>query len=147
MGIFKSESEFQVWEIQRKSRNLANLAAQPIGEPCDKESELHAQIMSICKAEMWIALHSAWGKKTGRLPGEPDFTVVLPDGAVCFVECKKGNEKLTIEQCGVEAWLAKLGHTLHVVRNVTEFMAAIETERTAARKQKSLAANLAARIV
>jgi hypothetical protein len=117
---------------------------QAIGQPCENESELHAQIMSICKNDMWIPLHSAWGRKTGRLPGEPDFTIICPDGVVVFVECKKGKEKLTEEQRGVEAWLRRLGHTLYVVHNVQEFLAAIEAEREKVRRRNSIVENLSA---
>lgn len=125
------------WLIDREARHAKQMQP-PIGEPVDDEGELHGQIMAMCKSNMWIALHSAWGKKTGRLPGEMDFTVIMSDGAICFCECKKKKEKLTVEQAGVEAWLTKLGHKLYTVRNIEEFVNACHHELAAQQRLNHL---------
>ena len=106
----------------------------PATEGCDKESELHEQIFAECRRRGWIALHGAMSERSHRTLGEWDFTIVAnrrPDehlnrsqfATVYFVECKKRDGKLSPEQSAMIAHAAKLGHTVHVVRSLEDFLA------------------------
>ena len=61
-------------------------------------------------------------QKTARTIGEPDWTLLADRGRVFFIECKTAKSKLTPEQLAIKCWAAKLGHTVHVVRSMAEFL-------------------------
>lgn len=87
-----------------------------------KESVLHHQIIDECKSRGWIALHGSMVQATARTIGEWDFTILADNGRLFFIECKTGKGKLSPEQIGMIAWAAKLGHGVHVVRSLEEFI-------------------------
>jgi hypothetical protein len=60
---------------------------------------------------------------THRTLGEPDFVVLADRGRLLLIECKASAGKLTPEQAGMAAWAAKLGHTIHVARSLSDFIA------------------------
>lgn len=87
----------------------------------ERESDLHEDIMSACRARGWLVFHGSMVHQTKRTLGEPDFIILADHGRTILVECKSKTGKLTIDQQGVVLWAAKLGHTVHVVRSITEF--------------------------
>jgi hypothetical protein len=89
---------------------------------CERESELHQQIEDYCRQNGWITLHGSMAHKTYRTKGECDFCCLLPNGRVIFVECKTGSGKLSPEQNAMRAWMEKLKHTMHVVREFSQFV-------------------------
>ncbi len=91
-------------------------------EAVNRESDLHNQIFNECRRRGWIALHGAMSERTHRNPGEWDFTIVADHGRVFFVECKTAAGKLSQEQRALIAWAEKLGHAVHVVRSMEEFL-------------------------
>lgn len=94
----------------------------------EQESQLHQEILADCKARGWLAFHGSMAHRTARTIGEPDFIVCADNGQVIFVECKTKTGKLSVEQQGVIAWAAKLGHTVHVVRSFVEYLHAVNSE-------------------
>ena len=90
--------------------------------PVEKESTLHDQILDECKNRGWLAFHGSMAHKTFRTPGEPDFIIMLDAGRWLAVECKNRDGEVTVEQAGVIAWAAKLGHQIHVIRSLEEFL-------------------------
>lgn len=101
--------------------NLVRLS-QPRYEALRRESELHADILSECRARGWLAFHGAMNQRTARTVGEPDFIILADNGRVLFVECKTAKGKLSTEQIGVIAWAKKLAHVIHVARSLKEFL-------------------------
>lgn len=91
-------------------------------DPCQDERQLHHQILAECARRGWICLHGSMAHKSKRTLGESDFCCLLPGGAVIFIECKAGKAKLSTEQQAMAAWMRKLGHQMHVVRNFAEFL-------------------------
>src|SRR5688572_4019426 len=87
-----------------------------------KESELHADILAECKKRGWIAFHGSMAHSTYRTEGEPDFVILANNGRLIMIECKTRTGKLSPEQLGIQQWAAKLGHTIHVVRSMEEFL-------------------------
>ena len=53
---------------------------------------------------------------------EPDFTILAGGGRVLFVECKTRTGKLSPAQAALKFHAEKLGHTVHVVRSLDEFL-------------------------
>ena len=87
------------------------------------EADLHEQIFAECRRRGWLALHGSMSERTHRTMGEPDFVILANDGLVLFVECKTSTGKLSTEQQALHAWARKLGHEVHVVRSLAEFLA------------------------
>lgn len=95
---------------------------------CDKESELHGEIIAECKRRGWIAFHGSMAHQTFRTLGEPDFVILADNGRVFMVECKTRTGKLSTDQLAIKAWAERLGHQIHVVRSLADFIEIIEIE-------------------
>lgn len=104
--------------LERVSKKPARSA-----EPVERESDLHQEILDECRSRGWIALHGSMADPTRRTIGEPDFTIIASNGRVLFVECKSRTGKYRTEQRALHLLASTLGHTVHVVRSVAEFVA------------------------
>lgn len=111
-----TSAEYAIYEARRQPKRSVGPVDSSI-----PERVLHDQISDECKRRGWIALHGRMDMASGRTIGEPDFTI-LAEGRVLFVEAKTATGKLRPEQAALIAWAAKLGHTVHVVRSISEFM-------------------------
>ncbi|MDE2020776.1 MAG: VRR-NUC domain-containing protein [Patescibacteria group bacterium] len=87
-----------------------------------RESDLHDAIVAECKRRGWIYFHGSMAHRTRRTIGEPDFCILIPGGRVLMIECKSAKGKIRPEQAGMIYWAQKLGHVIHVVRSVEEFL-------------------------
>lgn len=96
----------------------------------ESEAALHDEIIKVCKQNGFLYFHGAMGTRTSRTEGEPDFTIFLPMGRVCFVECKTKTGKLSPAQQAVHHHAESLGHSFHVVRSLADFMALMISENT-----------------
>ena len=86
------------------------------------ESRLHEKIIDECERRGWLYLHGAMSKRTHRTAGEPDFLIYADKGRLFSVECKSASGKLSLEQSALIAHASKLGHTVHVVRSMQQFL-------------------------
>lgn len=86
------------------------------------EGELHSQIIQECARRGWIVFHGSMANRTFRTPGEPDFVILADPSRVFLIECKTRTGKLSTDQQAIAAWATKLGHTIHVVRSIEEFI-------------------------
>ena len=86
------------------------------------EASLHEEIFSECRRRGWIALHGSMAERTCRTLGEPDFVILAGGGRVLFVECKSRSGKLSPAQFALKHHAEKLGHAVHVVRSMEEFL-------------------------
>lgn len=91
------------------------------------ESDLHSKIREECRSRGWICLTGSMAHRAMRTIGEPDFTVLADNGRVFFIEAKSKTGKLRPEQAAIAAWAKKLGHTIHVVRSMEEFLEITKT--------------------
>ncbi len=89
------------------------------------EAEIHEQIFDACRQRGWIALHGSMAERTCRTLGEPDFTILADGGRVLFVECKSRSGKLSPAQAALKFHAEKLGHAIHVVRSLEDFLAVV----------------------
>lgn len=87
------------------------------------EAQLHEQILAEIRRRGWIAFHGSMCHRTFRTPGEPDVVCVADGGRFFMVELKTATGKLSPDQQAIHAWARKLGHTVHVVRSLEEFIA------------------------
>lgn len=94
------------------------------------EADLHADIISECRKRGWIYFHGAMNQRTARTIGEPDFTILADQGRVLLVECKRPGGKLSTEQLGIIQWAAKLGHKIHTVWAINEFLEIVNVDKT-----------------
>lgn len=123
-----------------QSEYLSILARQGASLPSSggqTEAELHQSIIEDCAARGWLYFRGAMNHRTRRTLGEPDF-IVLRNPRRCsncclhpdliLVECKSAKRKQSPEQLAVSAHARKLGHTVHVVRNMKEWYEVIKRE-------------------
>ena len=87
-----------------------------------RESDLHEEIFDECRRRGWIALHGSMAGRTCRTLGEPDFVILADGGRVLFIECKSRTGKLSPAQAALKHHAEKLGHLVHVVRSLEEFL-------------------------
>lgn len=91
------------------------------------EADLHNDIIEECKRRQWIVFHGSMAHRAMRTPGEPDFVILAEYKKVYLIECKSKTGKLTTEQLGIAMWSERLGHKVHVVRSMAEFLTVIST--------------------
>lgn len=112
---------------QKRSLGIYVPQDKPVAsDAANDERELHNEILEHCKLNGFLAFHGSMAHRTFRTAGECDFHLLLPGGLVLFIECKTKNGKLSTDQLGVKMWMEKLGHTYHVVRSYSEFVALVE---------------------
>ena len=92
------------------------------GSGVSREAELHEEIFDECRRRGWIALHGSMAERTCRTLGEPDFVILAGAGRVLFVECKTRTGKLSPAQAALKHHAEKLGHPIHVVRSLDDFL-------------------------
>ena len=88
----------------------------------EREADLHEEVFDECRRRGWIALHGSMAERTCRTLGEPDFVILADGGRVLFVECKTKTGKLSPAQAALKHHAEKLGHTVHVVRSLGQFL-------------------------
>lgn len=109
-------------KFDEHGRRRESSVASKVSNECENESQLHDDIIEFCKSKGWIALHSRMDKRTTRIKGEFDFTCILPNGIVIFCECKTRLGKLSPEQNALIFWMDHLGHKVHVITEVAQFV-------------------------
>ncbi len=114
-----SQSEYVAFLARSQHHEKADASG---AVPVEEESTLHDQILDECKKRGWLAFHGSMAHRTFRTPGEPDFIIMLNRGRWLAVECKDREGKVTVDQAGVIAWAAKLGHQIHVTKSLEEFL-------------------------
>lgn len=112
-----TQAEYLAYEARRGSAP----STQP---PKSKvlEREIHEQIAEECRRRGWIFFHGSMAHKTHRTVGEPDFLVMANNGRFFAIEAKTSTGKLSPEQQSLRAWAEKLGHKVHLVRSLQDFI-------------------------
>lgn len=101
--------------------------ARPTTEPMERrEYDLHDRIKADCRRMGWKYVYSDPTRPTTCGEGVCDFIIYADGGRMFHVECKSASGKLSLEQQSFIAWVNKLGHTVKVVRNFTEYLEAIK---------------------
>ncbi len=98
----------------------ANLKAA--SDSVESEADLQRDIATYCRQRGWIADRGSMAHRTFRQIGEPDFCIWADRGRVFSIECKARLGKLTTEQLARQMMMERLGHKVHVVRSMREFL-------------------------
>lgn len=116
------------WLLQLQLRQaLRNQGPERKGAPDAEPSEgdLHDKIETECAKRGWLTVRSRMDRPTTTRKGVCDFIIYADRGRMLHVECKSATGKVKPEQQGFIAWAGKLGHTVHVVRSLREFLEVI----------------------
>jgi len=119
------------YEAKRRSQEAVKRAAAMAGETmCEAvplEMPLHKRIMEHCDQQWprWKYIRAASHRKSTIAEGCQDFTIFMPAGRTLCVECKARNEKPDKAQQAWHREMEMLGHNVHVVRNMDEFLRAV----------------------
>lgn len=104
--------------------------AQERPDGVEREIEgLHRPIIAECKRRGWKYVHSDPTKPTTCGEGVCDFIIYADGGRLFNIECKAKNGKLSIEQRAFIVWLEKLGHPVHVITTINEFLQIVDAPR------------------
>lgn len=90
----------------------------------EPEAKLQDRIDRWCRAQwpVWLVLRQRMDRKSNVAIGAHDLTIFAPGGRLLLIECKTGKNKLTPEQRNWRHMMAALGHEVHEVRSVEEFI-------------------------
>ena len=117
---------FKDWTLAEVDGFNARHGKKPVkivdaAPPETRESALHERIIAVCRANGWIYRRDRMDMKTSGTIGWPDFTILASAGRTFLIECKTAKGKLTTQQAGLAMKAESLGHTVHVVRSMSEF--------------------------
>lgn len=119
-----------LWLSNHQARQIpAMRRGDGSGAPQGVEREiagLHVPIIAECKRRGWKYVHSDPTRRTTIGEGICDFIIYADDGKMFHVECKALKGKLSIEQLAFIHWVEKLGHKVHVITSMTEFMEVVK---------------------
>lgn len=92
-----------------------------------REEDIAQDILEEIRRRVWICFRSKPTERTGRMPGEPDLHILAGAGRTFHIEIKRpAGGKLSTEQRAVIAWADRLGHKVHVVTSLEEFLAVVD---------------------
>lgn len=132
-----SQSDYVAHELKvsqgkgRRARlageHIAGAKHHGIGPMSERETGkggLHEQIMRHCDSQWprWKYLHSRTDQKSTVAVGSHDFTVFLPGSKHLCIECKSKSGKLSSYQLGWAHEMRTLGHEVHVVYSLDQFL-------------------------
>jgi len=101
----------------------------PLAQPVERERGLHEAILDHCAAQWprWKVIHARMDKRSTIQVGAQDLTIFMPGGNVLCIECKARREKLTPEQLAWATEMSMLGHSVHVVWSMEDFLAILKS--------------------
>jgi len=119
-----AQAEMHNARVSGKKSEYVEIGGDSVGwkATVKREADLHSEIFNECRRRGWIAFHGSMSERTHRTAGEPDFVILADSGRLLMVECKTATGKLSTEQQAMIAHAKKLGHTIHVVRSISEFL-------------------------
>jgi hypothetical protein len=97
-------------------------------EAVDLEGKLHGEIILYCNAQYprWKVIHSRMDQRSTIAAGAQDFTIFVPAGRTICVECKAKGKKRTPEQLAWAKEMAMLGHDVHCIYSMAEFLEVVK---------------------
>lgn len=119
-----SEDQYRIMQMRLGAQWLKNHVRITSDAPVELESPLQEECIAYAKSKGWWTLWSRMDLRTTTPLGTPDLIVFADRGRVFIVEAKTRKGKLRPAQLGVKIRLESLGHTVHVVRSLREFVEA-----------------------
>lgn len=123
MSISQADFDRMQARVRHASRRHVLTDSVPL-DGVKLEIPLHKEIMDFCKRQWpnWKYIHARTDERSTIQEGAPDFVLFLPRGGMLCIECKTRTGKLTAEQQAWQAQMQMLGHTIHVVRSMEQFL-------------------------
>jgi hypothetical protein len=119
-----TQAEYQQFLLrtQKKPASVPNL------DSVDRERDLHDDIIEFCNAQWppWKFIHARMDKRSTIAVGAPDFTVCASGGRVFHIEVKGKTTKTSNEQLAWHKQMEMLGHQVHVVTSMSQFLEAVK---------------------
>jgi len=125
-----STAQFQ--EMLARTEFNAGRVPKMSADPVEKESDLHDDIIGLCRARGWYYVHSRMDRATTQAKGVSDFVIALDGGVTVWIEAKAKRGKVTTEQLATIAHLKKLGHAAGIAYNMADVADLIVTAQVAA---------------
>lgn len=102
----------------------------PVADAVERELTLHNDILAWCAGQWprWKVLRARPDQPSTIAEGAHDLTIFAPRSRVICVECKRKDGKLRPSQQSWRLELELLGHNVHVVRSMSEFLELARTE-------------------
>lgn len=93
-----------------------------------REMKLHDKIIKHCMDQWprWKYIRARPDQASGIQKGCQDFTLFLPGGRTLCIECKSSTGKLSTDQLIWKHEMSLLGHTVHEVRSMEEFLQLVQ---------------------
>lgn len=110
---------------QMLERTSGGKVRQPVPEDATlKELPLHDEIIAFCYQQhpRWKYIHANPTAKSTIAKGCQDFTLFLPGGVTLCIECKSKTGKLKPDQLAWKLQMEMLGHTVHVIQSMSDFL-------------------------
>jgi hypothetical protein len=117
-----SQTDFERMQARVAPKRELVSDAYKLTDAVTRESDLHSFISDFCRQRGWIAFHGSMAHRAMRTIGEPDYQILADKGRVFLIECKTAKGKLTPEQLGLAMLAEKLGHKIHCIRSMKEFI-------------------------
>ena len=115
-------ADYMAWKARQSP---AMRQPVPLPDAVEREGGLHDKIIAECKRRGWKYVHSRMDRRTTVGEGVCDF-IIYADGARMFhMEIKALKGKLSMEQRIFITWVEHLGHKVHVITALSEFMEAV----------------------
>lgn len=106
--------------LARVEQNSRRMALSD--EPVTKESDLHQDIIDLCKRRGWFYVRSRMDRRTTQAIGVPDFIVAADGGKTIWIECKAKGNKPSSEQLATITFLKAKGHAAAICYNMADVM-------------------------
>lgn len=109
--------------INHEARLARKSASNPADAP-ELESKLRQDIDKYCKAQwpQWGIIAARTDKRSTIAEGVHDLTVFANGGRVFTLELKSKTGKPSLEQVGWAKRMEMLGHKVHIIRSMSEFL-------------------------
>lgn len=108
---------------QMLARVEQNSGRVPVSDdPVAKESDLHQDIIDLCRRRGWFYVRSRMDRRTTQAIGVPDFIIAADDGKTIWIECKAKGNKASNEQLATITFLKAKGHVAAVCYSMADVM-------------------------
>lgn len=119
-----SISQFQYRQMLERAGRASLRSPRPPEGATQRELPLHDDIIKHCLSQhpRWKYIHANPAARSTIAKGAQDFTIFLPHGRTLCIECKAKDGKLSPDQLAWRLEMEMLGHTVHVIQSMGEFL-------------------------
>jgi hypothetical protein len=110
--------------IANQMKHAPKRAEPELSQAEKREMDLHEKIIKHCMDQWprWKFLRARSDQKSTIQKGASDFTIFMPGGRTLCLECKSKGGKLSQDQLIWRHEMGLLGHPVHEVRSMDDFV-------------------------